>query len=251
MIKKLFIVVIPYTCILQVVRNDSVTRLIDAYPLGCSFQVSATCVCEIGPAVETLATNFQITDYLDSPRADHKSSITSNTDVREEIWICFEQEGKCQVSIIGLQEYSYININTISLFPCKATCLCSIKDTVWVCSSAGDLYIYESRTHRQLFERTLIIPGQEGEQENEVNCITYYAELGTVIISTFSGILLSFEDQPSIVEEWDSKKFRDRTQCLLPVRDVFRLTKHVSSLLAIPKTEDSFQVSLIIKCETT
>ena len=120
-----------------------------------------------------------------------------------------------------------------------------MKDTVWVCSEGGDLYVYQASTHKQLFERTLVIPGYEVDCENEITSIVYYPALSTVVVSTFSGAILCFEDQPSDVEERDCEGFSENSKCFLPVKNVVKLHYYVNTVIAIPtKDDDTFQVRL-------
>ena len=115
---------------------------------------------------------------------------------------------------------------------------------MWACTEAGDLLVYQASSHKQLFERRLIVAGQEDESENEITSIVYYSELSTVVVSTFSGTILCFEDQPSEIEEWDCTGFVDQQKGFLPVKHTVKLIYSINTIVAIPTVEEeSFQVT--------
>ena len=119
---------------------------------------------------------------------------------------------------------------------------------MWACTEAGDLLVYQASSHKQLFVRRLLVAGQEDDSENEITSIVYYSALSTVVVSTFSGTILCFEDQPSEIEEWDSMGFVDQQKGYLPVKHALKLMHSINTIVAIPTAEeDSFQVTNHVK----
>ncbi|KAI6646758.1 Leucine-rich repeat serine/threonine-protein kinase 1-like [Oopsacas minuta] len=229
--------------LVEVLNKDSLPRLIDSFPLGISNPVSAVCLCVLPqtPHSQSLNSLDMSSDHRSPERKSSSSYSTMET--REELWICFKDERMGQATVVSFQEHPYLNIETVPLCPSRVKCLCAVKDTVWACSEGGELFVYQASTHKQLFQRPLILAGQEEEGENEITSIVYYPELCTVVVSTFSGTILCFEDQPSEIEEWDYKGYVDQRKCYLPVKHTVKLTHSINTIIAIPTNEeDTFQV---------